>query len=175
MSLDQFLPPAAISTIEGLQRTMEVSRNEAADHFLSRLRKQLASLLEGAQVSLENLKASENKLRDESQAIRERFKNFLQRTTQISMAEVQEKTLGMLDQFDSDVTRRLVECHDELNEMAVKIIADTSRILSELPQSCEESVQGQLRLLVSSAAVEVTRVLKENRPDCSLILEPARS
>jgi hypothetical protein len=164
-----------ISTIEGLQRTMEASRNEASDRFLSRLREQLAPLLDDAQVSLQNLRASENKLRDESQAIRERFKNFLRRTTQNCIAEVQEKTLGMLDQFDSDVTRRLEECHNELNETAVTIISDTSRILSELPQSCEESVQGQLRLLVSSAAVEVTSVLKEHRPDFSSIIGPTRS
>jgi hypothetical protein len=150
-----------ISTIEGLQRTMEASRTNAVDRFLSRLREQLAPLLDDAQISLQNLKASENKLRDESQAIRERFDNLLQQATQHSIAEVQEKTLGMLDQFDSDVTKRLEECHDELHERSVKIIAETTRILTELPQSCEDSVQGQLRSLVSSAAAEVTKVLND--------------
>jgi hypothetical protein len=163
-----------ISTIEGLQRTMEASRTDAVDRFLSRLREQLAPLLDDAQVSLQNLKASENKLRDEYQAIRDRFDNFLQQTTQNSIAVVQEKTLGILDQFDRDVTKRLVECHDELHERSVKIIAETTWILSELPQSCQDRVQGQLRLLVSSAVVEVTKVLKEDRPDFSPILELAR-
>jgi hypothetical protein len=150
-----------VSAIERLQRNMEASRNEAADRFLSRLREQLAPLLEDAQVTLQDLTASEKKLRDKSQAIRERFDNFLQQTTQKSIAEVQEKTLGMLEQFESDVTKRVVESHDRLNEISVEVIGEITRILQELSQGCEETVQGQLRSLVSSAAADVTKLLKE--------------
>jgi hypothetical protein len=150
-----------VSAIERLQRSMEASRNEAAERFLSRLREQLAPLLEGAQITLQDLTASEKKLRDKSQAIRERFDNFLQQRTQNSIAEVQEKTLGMLEQFESDVTKRVVESHDRLNESSVEVIGEITRVLQKLSQGCEETVQGQLRSLVSSAAAQVTEILKE--------------
>jgi hypothetical protein len=163
-----------VSTIELLQRNMEASRAEVADRFLSRLREQLAPLLEDAQVALQNLTASANTLRDESQAIRERFEKFLQQATQDSIVEVQEKTLGMLDQFESDVAKRLVESHDDLHEKSIEVIAETTRILRELSQGREDTVEGQLRSLVSSAADDVTKVLKENRPHFSPILELAR-
>jgi hypothetical protein len=149
-----------VSAIERLQSNMEASRNEAADRFLSRLREQLAPLLEEAQVTLQDLTASEKKLSDKSQAIHEGFDNFLQQTTQNSIAEVQEKTLGMLEQFESDVTNRVVESHDRLNERFVEVISETTRILRKLAQGCEETVQGQLRSLVSSAADDVKKVLK---------------
>jgi hypothetical protein len=154
-----------VSAIERLQRNMEASRNEAADRFLSRLREQLAPLLEDAQVTLQDLTASEKKLRDKSQAIRERFDNFLQQTTQNSVAKVQEKTLGMLEQFESDVTKRVAESHDRLNERSVEVIGEITRILQKLSQGCEETVQGQLRSLVSSAAADVTKLLKERTSD----------
>jgi hypothetical protein len=150
-----------VSAIERLQRNMEASRNEAADRFLSRLREQLSPLLEDAQVTLQDLMASEKKLRDKSQAIRERFDNFLQQTTQNSIAEVQEKTLGMLEQFESDVTKRVVESHDRLNERSVEVIGEITRILQKLSHGCEETVQDQLRSLVSTAAADVTKLLKE--------------
>ena len=149
-----------VSAIERLQSNMEASRDEAAERFLSRLREQLAPLLEDVQMTLQDLTASEKKLRDESQAIRERFDNFLQQTTRNSIAEVQEKTLGMLEQFESDVTKRVVEAHDRLDEKSAEVIAETTRILQELSRGCEETVQGQLRSLVSSAAADVTRGLK---------------
>ena len=161
VEISQRVEGMTVSTLERLGRNMEASRTEAVDRFLSRLREQLAPLLDGAQLTLQNLAIREKKLRDESQGILERFDNFLQQTTQHSIAEVQGKTLGMLDQFESDVTKRLVECHDELHERSVEIIAETIRILSEIPQNCESSVQGQLRSLVSSASDEVIKVLNE--------------
>jgi hypothetical protein len=154
-----------VSAIERLQREMEVSHNEAADRFLSRLREQLAPLLEDAQVTLQDLTTSENKLRDKSQAIRERFDNFLEQTTQNSILEMQEKALGMLEQFESDVTKRVVESHDRLNERSVEVIGEITSILQKLPRGCEETVQGQLRALVSSAAADVTNLLKERAAD----------
>lgn len=156
-----------VSTIERLQRNMEASRTEAVDRFLSRLREQLAPMLEDAQVTLQNLTTSENKLRDECQAIRGGFDKFLQQATENSIAEVRGKTLGMLDQFESDVTKRLVESYDGLHETSVEVIAETTRILRELSQGCEETVQGQLRSLVLSAANDVTEILKERTAQIS--------
>jgi hypothetical protein len=150
-----------VSAVERQQRNMEASRNETADRFLSRLGEKLAPLLEDAQVTLQDLTASEKRLRAESQAIRERFDNFLQQTTHNSVAEVQEKALGMLEQFESDVTKRVVESHDSVNERSVEIVEETTKILRELSRACEETVQCQLRLLVSSAADYLSKVLKE--------------
>ena len=164
-----------VSAIERLQRNMEASRNEAADRFLSRLREQLAPLLEDAQVTLQDLTASEKKLRDKSQAIRERFDNFLQQTTQNSIAEVQEKTLGMLEQFESDVTKRVVESHDRLNERSVEVIGETTRILqrafSRLRGDCSRST-AVARFVCRRRCNKAPK--GENCPHCSLILEPAR-
>jgi dihydroneopterin aldolase len=81
--------------------------------------------------------------------------------TKNSIAEVQEKTLGMLEQFESDVTKRVAESHDHLNERSVEVIGEITRILQKLSQGCEETVQDQLRSLVSSAAADVTKLLKE--------------
>jgi hypothetical protein len=150
-----------VSAIERLQGNMEASRNEAADRFLSRIREQLAPLLEDAQVTLQDLTASGKRLRDNSQTIRERFDNFLQQTTQNSIAEVQEKTLGMLEQFESDVTKRVVESYEQLNARSVEVIGEITGILRKLSQGCEETVQDQLRSLVSSAAADVTKLLGE--------------
>jgi dihydroneopterin aldolase len=114
---------------------------------------------------LQDLTVSEKKLRDKSQAIRERFDNFLQQTTQNSIAKVQEKTLGMLEQFESDVTKRVAESHDRLNERSVEVIGEITRIMQKFSQGWEETVQGQLRSLVSSAAADVTKLLKERTSD----------
>ena len=162
------------NSVKLLQRNLDASRIEAIERFLSRLREQLAPLLEDAQVTLQNLTASENKFRDESQAIRDRLENSLQQVTQDSIAAVQEKTVGMLDQFESDVAKRLVESHDCLHEKSIEVIAETTRILREISPGHEESVEGQLRSLVSSAVDDVIKDLKENRPDFTSILEPAR-
>ncbi len=153
--------------IERLQRNMEVSRNEAVDRFLGRLREQLAPLLDDAKVTLQDLTASEKKFRGESQANREQFDHFLQQATQSSIAEVREKTLGMLDQFESDVTKRLVASHEGLQERSAEVIAETNRKLRELSQGCEEVIQNQMRSHVSSAADFVTSVLNERSAQIS--------
>jgi len=162
------------SALKLLQRNMEASRTEAADRFLSSLREQLAPLLEDAQVALRNLAASEDKLKVESQAIRERFEKYLEQTTQKTIAAVQEKTVGMLDQFESDVAKKLAESHDGLQEKSIEVIAETTRILREISQGHEESIEGQLRSLVSSATDDVAKILNENRAVSMSILEPAR-
>jgi hypothetical protein len=164
----------AASTVKLLQRNMEASRIEAVDRSLSDLREQLEPLLEDAQVTLQNLTASENRLRDESQAIRERFEKFLRQATQDSIVAVQEKTVGMLDQFESDVAKRLVESNDGLHGKSIEVIAETTRILHELSQGREKSVEDQLRSLVLSANDDVTKILNENSPNLLSIFEPAR-
>ena len=163
----------ATSAVKLLERKMEASRTEAADQFLSSLREQLAPLLEHAQVTLRNLKASEDKLKVESQAIRERFEEYLEQTTQKSIAAVQEKTVGMLDQFESDVAKKLAESHDGLQERSIEVIAETTKILREISSGHEDSIEGQLRSLVSSATDDVAKVLNENRTDSMSIFEPA--
>ncbi len=163
----------ATSAVKLLERNMETSRTEVADQFLSSLREQLAPLLEDAQVTLRNLKASEDKLKGESQAIRERFEEYLEQTTQKSISAVQEKTVGMLDQFESDVAKKLAESHDGLQEKSIEVIAETTKSLREISSGREESIEGQLRSLVSSATDDVAKVLNENRPDSISILEPA--
>jgi hypothetical protein len=167
MEVSRRVEGMTVSTIERLQRNMEASRTEAVDRFLSRLREQLAPMLEDARITLENLTASENKLRDECQAIHGRFDDFLQEATQNSIAEVREKTLGMLAQFESDVTKRLVESDDGMHETSVEVIAETTKIVRELSKGCEETVQGQLRSLVLSAVNDVTKILKERTSQIS--------
>ncbi len=144
-----------VTVMERLRQNMEASRTDATKRFLSRLWEQLEPLLHDAQASLGNLKASEDRMRDESREIRERFDDFLYQAAENSIGDVQQKTLGMLDQFDNDVTRRILECQEELHELSVKIIAETTVILNGLPQNCEGNVLTQLRLLISTAAAEV--------------------
>ena len=89
------------------------------------------------------------------------------------LAAVQEKTVGMLDQFESDVAKKLAESHDSLQERSIEVIAETTKILREISQGSEESIEFQLRSLVSSATDDVAKVLNENRTDSTSILEPA--
>jgi type VI protein secretion system component VasK len=59
-SLGRRVENITVSAIERLQRNMEASRSEAADRFLSRLREQLAPLLEDAQVTFARTRSSVN-------------------------------------------------------------------------------------------------------------------
>jgi hypothetical protein len=80
----------------------------------------------------------------------------------------------MLDQFESDVAKKLVEFHDGLQEISIEVIAETSRILGEISQGHEESAEGHLRSLVLSATHDVAKALNESGTDSISILEPAR-
>ena len=157
----------SVGAIERLQRNMEASRTEAVELFLSRLREQVAPLLENARVTLQNLSASENKLKDDSRAMLERFDNFLQQSTQNSIAGVQEQTVGMLSQFESDVANSLADSQNDLRERSAEVIADTTRMVRELSKGCEEAVRGQLASLVSAAADDVTCVLNKRSAEIS--------
>src|SRR4029077_14777824 len=68
----------ATRTIEQLQRTLETSRTEAAARFVSRLREQVAPVLEEAKTDLQKLVASQTVFKEESQAIYARVTSELE-------------------------------------------------------------------------------------------------
>ena len=62
-----------------------------------------------------------------------------------------------------------------MNKKSIEVIAVTRKILREISQGGEENVEDQLRALIASAAVDVTRVLERAmRPNFSSILDFAK-
>jgi len=65
----QHLETMAVGTIERVQRSMETTRSEAVDRFVSRLREQIAPMFAEARDTLQTLAASETAFINESHVI----------------------------------------------------------------------------------------------------------
>ncbi len=91
MEISRRVETMTTSAVKALQNEMEAARFQTADRFLSGVRERLTPLLADAQATLGTLTASENKLKEESRAIREGFEKYLEQTTQASIAAVQGK------------------------------------------------------------------------------------
>jgi hypothetical protein len=133
------------STIVRLQRSIEASCSEGVDHFMSRLRGQVAPVLEEAKVALQKLAASEAMVKEESQAIYARFAN----------------------QLESCVNASLTKTHEELDKRSAAVVGESKEKLLKLSQGCEKAVQDNLRSLVASATDYTKKILKERSEDIS--------
>ena len=143
--MKQRLDALALSTIERVQCEVEISRNEAEDRFVSRIRGQVEPMLEVAKDSLQRLQGAETALRKESEAILAGIQNQLAVSTNESLAKALE----------------------DLGKNAAAHTAKTSETLLQLRQSFEKAAQESVESLIASLGSQMTAILHEKADEVS--------
>jgi hypothetical protein len=137
--LNQRADTMATRTIEQLQRTLETSRTEAAARFVSRLREQVAPVLEDAKTDLQKLVASQTVFKEESQAIYTR----------------------VTSELESGVNARLMQAHDELDKRSAAVLTECNEKLLELSQTFENVARDGIQTLIASATDDAKKNLED--------------
>jgi hypothetical protein len=165
--LSQRFESMATGTLERLQRTMESARRNGVDHFLARLREQLAPLLEDAQSALQKLVACEHELQETSEVTCKRFETFLQQSAQKSAAEVRGKIPEFEKQLERSVNDKLAKAHEDLDKQSAAVLGESAEALRQLSQSCQQSAQTYFQSLAAPALEQITGVLEERTAEIS--------
>jgi hypothetical protein len=143
--LNQRVDSMATRTIEQLQRTLETSRTEAAARFVSRLREQVAPVLEEAKADLQKLVESQTVFKEESQAIYERVSSEL----------------------ESGVNAKLLQTHEELDKSSAAVLTECNEKLHELSQTFENVARDSIWAFIASAADDAKSSLEERAAEIS--------
>lgn len=143
--LSQRIANTATGTVERLQRTFEASRAEATERFVSRLREQIAPVLEEARADLNKLAASQTALKEESQAICTR----------------------VADQLDSAAKAKLLQTHDELDKHSTAVVHDCNEKLLELSHAFEKIARDSAQAMIASAADDAKKNLEDRAAEIS--------
>jgi hypothetical protein len=138
--LSERMANMATGTIDRLQRTLEASRAEAAERFVSRLREQVAPVVEEAKADLQKLVASQTVFKEESQAI----------YTQVT------------NQLESAANARLMRTHDELDKRSAALVNECNEKLSDLSDTFEKIARDSTQVMITSATDDAKKNL-ENR------------
>ncbi len=138
--LNQRVDSMATRTIEQLQRTLETSRTEAAARFVSRLREQVAPVLEEAKSDLQKLVVSQTVFKEESEAIYTRVTSKL----------------------ESGVNAKLMQAHDELDKSSAAILTECNEKLLHLSQKFENAARDSVQTMIASATDDAKKNLEEN-------------
>jgi hypothetical protein len=132
-------------TVERLQRNLEASRTQATERFVSRLREQVAPVMEEAKADLQNLVASQTVFKEESQAIYKRV------TTQL----------------EGDANARLLQTHDRLEKNSTSIVNECNEKLLQLSQTVEKTARDNAQTMITSATDDAKRNLEERAAEIS--------
>jgi len=132
-------------TVERLQRNLEASRTQATDRFVSRLREQVAPVMEEAKADLQKLVASQTVIKEESQAIYRRVTN----------------------QLESDVNARLLQSHDRLEKNSTSVVNQCNEKLHELSQTFEKIARDNAQTMITSATDDAKKNLEERAAEIS--------
>ncbi len=132
-------------TVERLQRNLEVSRTQATERFVSRLREQVAPVMQEAKADLQGLVASQTVFKEESQAIYKRV------TTQL----------------ESDANARLLQTHDRLEKNSTSIVSECNEKLLELSQTVEKTARDNTQTMIASATDDAKKNLEERAAEIS--------
>jgi len=143
--LNQRVDSMATRTIEQLQRTIETSRTEAAARFVSRLREQVAPVLDEAKADLQKLVASQSVFKEESQAIYVR----------------------VTSELESSVNTKLIQTHDELDKRSTEVLSECNERLLTLSQSFENVARDSVETLIASATDNAKKNLEQNAAEIS--------
>ena len=143
--LSQRIASMATGTVERLQRTLEASRTEATERFVSRLREQVAPVMEEAKADLQKLMASQTVFKEESQAIYARVTN----------------------QLESDANARLLQTHEELDNNSAAVVNECNEKLLELSQTFEKIARDSAQTMIASATDEGNKNLEERASEIS--------
>jgi hypothetical protein len=143
--VSQKLDAMAVSTIERVQSKMDTTRSEAVDRLVSRIRDQVAPMLEVAKDSLQRLEGAETALRKESEAIFAGLENQLAYSTNESLAKAEE----------------------DLGKNTATITAKTNETLLKLHQNFEKAAQNNVESLLASLGSQMNRILQEKAAEVS--------
>lgn len=143
--LNQRVDSMATRTIEQLQRTIETSRAEAAARFVTRLREQIAPVLDEAKADLQRLVASQSIFKEESQALYARVTNDLEHS----------------------VNAKLMQTHEELDQKSTAVLAECNERLLELSQTFENVARDSIQTLIASATDNARKNLEESAGEIS--------
>ncbi len=135
----------ALSTIKRVESEVEATRSQAVDHFVARIRDQVAPMLDVARDSLQRLEGAETALRKESEAIFAGIENQLAYTTNEGMARALE----------------------DLEKAAAAHTARTNQNLFQLYQTFEKAAQENVELLLASLGSQMTAILHEKADEVS--------
>src|SRR5260370_550757 len=143
--LSQRVDGMTTSAIERLQRTLETSNTEAAARCVSRVRDQVAPVLEGAKEDLQKLVASQTVFKEESQAIYAR----------------------VTAELESGVNARLIQTHDELARSSAAVLNECNEKLLKLSQSFENFARDTIETLIASATSDAKKDLEVRAAEIS--------
>lgn len=135
----------AATAIERVQRSMESTRGEVVERFVSRLRDQVGPLLAEAKDSLQKLEASGTAFKRESMAIHAALENQLVFSANASLAKTQEV----------------------LEKGAADIAAQTGETLQKLYQSFEKAAQINVESLLASGGNKMAGMFQEKAAEIS--------
>ena len=122
-----------------------MGHTEAAARFVSRLRDQVAPVLEEARADLQKLVASQTIFKEESQAIYARATNEL----------------------ESGVNARFIQTHDELDKSSAAVLNECSEKLLELSRNFENAARNAMQILIASATGDAKKNLEERAAEIS--------
>jgi len=143
--LNQYLDTMATGTVERVQRNLEASRTKATERFVSRLREQVAPVMEEARADLQKLVASQAVFKEESLAI------YRQVT----------------DQLESDANARLLQTHDQLEKNSTSVVNECNEKMLDLSQAFEKLARDSAQNMIASATNEGNKNLEERAAEIS--------
>jgi hypothetical protein len=143
--VSQRVDTMAAATVERVQRSMEATRSEAVERFVSRLREQVAPILAEAKDELQGLADSGAALKKESHAIR----------------------AGLESQLETATTASLVLVQDQLDQNASAVAAKTQETLLKLSENFESTAREHVQSLLISMGTNVTKTLEERTEEIS--------
>jgi hypothetical protein len=128
-----------------VQRSMEATRSEAVDRFVSRLREQITPMFAEAKDTLQTLAASETAFKNESHVICARLESQIETSANSSLAKV----------------------HEELDKNSTAVAAKTTETLLKLSQDLEKATRDNLQSLLASMGSHVTATLQDRTAEIS--------
>jgi hypothetical protein len=145
MEVSQRVESLAVSTVEGAKNKMDATRSEAVNRFVTRIREQVAPMLEVARDSLQKLESGQTALKKESETIFAELENQLALSTNISLAKA----------------------HEDLEITTAAVVAKSNESLQKLFQSFENAARANMNALLVSAGNQMSKHLQEKAAEAS--------
>ena len=128
----------AVSAIEQVQCSIEASRSEAVDRFVSRLRDQVAPLLAESKDALQALAVSEVAFKKTSQSLQS----------------------GFSQQLADSASESLAKAQDALDKDSAALAAKTTEILAKVAEHYEEVARENVQSLLLSAGDQIAKMME---------------
>ena len=152
--VSQVMETLVTTTIERAQHHMEVTRSEAVDRFVARLREQVGPIITEAKDSLQKLEVSATAFKKESAEIYAGFGSQLALSANTSLAKTQEE----LGKNAASVTSKA-------NETLLRLYRDFEKKAQKNAETLLASVESQMNKVVQEKAMEVTREFSNGLED----------